>query len=347
MNRMRVMNFPVTNNVSIHVVIMLIQAVHFCNYSLAPWGIIYHKSNGRNCTFQIVGATRGNPDGFGNASGSGSQQPPPPPPGFAEVLVAQTELLSQLVQGQQLHQQQSGHNGHQPQAASYLDFLETQPPLFHQTNEPLDADAWIRSIKSKFSVLVVPCSDANKARFAAQQLRGTAHLWWDHYNDMLPVDHIVTYDEFKNAFRAHHLPEGLMERKLNEFLGLTQGTSTVLQYAQAFNNLCHYAGYHADTDAKKRDHFRRGLNTKLKDHLNPIKVDTYSELVNLAITQEDCIIAHRAEKKRKTPTGPSSASPLRYRLVQTATPQAPQQGRCVFRPPQQQEISNPPVPQQT
>ena len=138
-----------------------------------------------------------------------------------------------------------------------------------------------------------------------------------------------------------------MERKLNEFLGLTQGTSTVLQYAQAFNNLCHYAGYHADTDAKKRDHFRRGLNTKLKDHLNPIKVDTYNELVNLAITQEDCIIAHRAEKKRKAPTGPSSAWPLRYRLVQTATPQAPQQGRCVFRPPQQQEILNPPVPQQT
>ena len=97
MNRTRVMDFPVTNSVSIHVVIMLIQDVHFCNYSLAPWGIIYHKSNGRNCTFQIVGATRGNPDGFGNASGSGSQQPPPPLPGFAEVLVAQTELLSQLV----------------------------------------------------------------------------------------------------------------------------------------------------------------------------------------------------------------------------------------------------------
>jgi hypothetical protein len=43
--------------------------------------------------------------------------------------------------------------------------------------------------------------------------------------------------------------------------------------------------------------------------LNPIKVDTYNELVNLSITQEDCIITHRAEKKRKAPAGPSSAPP--------------------------------------
>ena len=78
--------------------------------------------------------------------------------------------------------------------------------------------------------------------FATQQLRDTARLWWDHYKAMLPADHIVIWDEFKNAFRAHHIPEGLMERKLNEFLALTHGTHTVIQYVQAFNNLCHYAG---------------------------------------------------------------------------------------------------------
>jgi hypothetical protein len=64
---------------------------------------------------------------------------------------------------------------------------------------------------------------------------------------------------------VHHIPEGLIERKLNEFLALTQGTHTVMQYAQAFNHLCQYAGYHADTDIKKRDHFCHGLNTKLKE----------------------------------------------------------------------------------
>jgi hypothetical protein len=55
---------------------------------------------------------------------------------------------------------------------------------------------------------------------------------------MQPVDHVVTWDEFKAAFRRHHIPTGIMDSKLNEFLALTQGTRTVLQYAQAFNDLC-------------------------------------------------------------------------------------------------------------
>jgi hypothetical protein len=53
----------------------------------------------------------------------------------------------------------------------------------------------------------------------------------------------------------------------------------------------------------------------------------------MALTQEDCISAHQAEKKRKIPTGPSSAQSLRYQLVQNASPRAPpwnnQSGRWV------------------
>jgi hypothetical protein len=109
-----------------------------------------------------------------------------------------------------------------------------------------------------------------------------------------------------------------LEQKLNEFLALTQGTHTVLQYAQAFNHLCQYASYHVDNDAKKQDRFRRGLNTKLKERLNLVKANTFSELVNMALTQEDCITAHHAEEKRKAPTGPSSAQSSRYRFVPNA-----------------------------
>ena len=57
---------------------------------------------------------------------------------------------------------------HQPQSVTYPDFFGTQPPLFNRTEEPLDADAWIKTIESKFYLLTVPCSEANKACFAAQ-----------------------------------------------------------------------------------------------------------------------------------------------------------------------------------
>ena len=106
-----------------------------------------------------------------------------------------------------------------------------------------------------------------------------------------------------------------MDRKLNEFLALTQGNRTVLQYAKAFNDLCPYARYHADTDEKKRDRFRRGLGTKLRDRLNTVRANSYNDLVNMAVSQEDCITTRQAEKKRKTPVAGPSAQPQRFRIV--------------------------------
>jgi hypothetical protein len=102
------------------------------------------------------------------------------------------------------------------------------------------------------------CPDDTKARFAVQQLRRPARTWWDHFCAMLPAGHEVSWEEFNTAFRGFHILAGILDRKLNEFLALNQGTRTILQYAQAFNDLCQYVGYHADSDEKKRDCFRGG-----------------------------------------------------------------------------------------
>jgi hypothetical protein len=48
--------------------------------------------------------------------------------------------------------------------------------------------------------------------------------------------------------------------------------------------MCQYVGYHADTDARKQDCFRRGLNTKLKERLNLVRADNFNELVNDGIS---------------------------------------------------------------
>jgi hypothetical protein len=187
--------------------------------------------------------------------------------------------------------------------------------LFTQVEDPLDADVWLRVVESKLPLLNGVCLDVAKVHFATQQLRGPAWTWWDHFLAMQSVDHVVEWGEFKAALRGHHIPAGIMDCKLNEFLALTQGSRTVLQYAQAFNDLCQYTGYHADTDEKKRDNFRRGLSTKLRDCLNTVRANSYNELVNMAIFQEDCITARQAEKKRKTPMAGPSAQPQHFRIV--------------------------------
>jgi hypothetical protein len=83
--------------------------------------------------------------------------------------------------------------------------------------------------------------------------------------------------------------------------------------------------------------------------LNLVRADNFNELVNMAITQEDCISAHRAEKRQKVLLGPSKLQPLRYRVIQNPVPRAPPRnvpaGRWVARPPQQPRFNRPPVPQ--
>jgi hypothetical protein len=61
----------------------------------------------------------------------------------------------------------------------------------------------------------------------------------------------VAWDEFRIAFRGHHLSAGTVRRKLIEFLELHQENHSVYEYTQEFNNLAQYGGHHVDTDAKK------------------------------------------------------------------------------------------------
>jgi hypothetical protein len=149
-----------------------------------------------------------------------------------ELMAQQNEIRRQLVQCQPYPQQFGGGQLQRPPAvATYQEFLSTQPPLFTKAEDPLDADVCLRVVESKFPLLTGACPDAAKTRFAAQRVRGPARTWWDHFLAMLPTNHVVTWEEFKTAFRGHYIPAGILDHKLNEFLALTQGTRTVLQYA--------------------------------------------------------------------------------------------------------------------
>jgi hypothetical protein len=49
---------------------------------------------------------------------------------------------------------------------SYSEFLATHPPLFSGGKDPLEADDWLRTTKSKFSLL--NCTEYQKTLYAAQ-----------------------------------------------------------------------------------------------------------------------------------------------------------------------------------
>ena len=69
---------------------------------------------------------------------------------------------------------------------------------------------------------------------------------------MRPAGPVATRADFSAAFRVHHIPEGLMDRKREELCAFTDGKLTVDAYSREFSNLARYATQEVSTDAKKQ-----------------------------------------------------------------------------------------------
>ena len=93
----------------------------------------------------------------------------------------------------------------------------------------------------------------------------------------------MTWREFTTAFRQYYIPDGLLNKKLSEFLELKQGNMTVMEYVNKFNHLTQYDGTHVDTDEKKMDRFNGGLSCILHEKLYTGGYQTFGALINAAI----------------------------------------------------------------
>ena len=104
---------------------------------------------------------------------------------------------------------------------------------------------------------------------------------------MQPTGHRFTWAEFRTAFRAFHIPKGVMDIKRQEFRNLKQGNKSVIDYVHEFNYLAQYAPEDVSTDEKKRDRFMDGLSEEMQDKLAALDFSDFNHLVNKAIVAED------------------------------------------------------------
>ena len=81
---------------------------------------------------------------------------------------------------------------------------------------------------------------------------------------MLPARIATTWKEFQSAFRAQHIPLGLMDQKKKEFCKLRQGKTTIDEYHRKFIELSCYARDEIGTDARKQERFHEELHPDIK-----------------------------------------------------------------------------------
>jgi hypothetical protein len=168
-----------------------------------------------------------------NANNENNATNPPPPPTLEQVLLMQAQMLQTMQQTIANMQQGQGHQpAPQPEHRGKMgEFQRTKPPTFSHSTEPMDGDDRLKTIEKKLQV--TQCNNREKVLFASHQLEGPASDWWDAYVDAHAAPEEINWEEFRAAFRSHHVPQGIIKMK-KEFQDLKQGSMSVSEYVTRF-----------------------------------------------------------------------------------------------------------------
>jgi hypothetical protein len=106
----------------------------------------------------------------------------------------------------------------------------------------------LKTIEKKLQV--VQCNNREKVLFASHQLDGPTVDWWDAYVEAHEEPVSINWQEFRNNFRTHHVPFGMMKLK-KKVEDLKQGSMSVNEFVTQFPQLSRYALDNVDIDEKK------------------------------------------------------------------------------------------------
>jgi hypothetical protein len=159
--------------------------------------------------------------------------------------------------------------------------------------EPMDADDWLKFVEKKLQV--VQCNNREKVLLASHQLYGPAADWWDAYVEAHEEPESINWPEFRAAFCAHHLPQGVIKLKKKEFKDLKQGSMSMNEYITKFTQLSRYALHEVNNDEKKQECFRNGLNDGIAYALEAWDIENFQGMVNKALVLKN----HRGVMERK------------------------------------------------
>lgn len=110
----------------------------------------------------------------------------PLPPTMVEVLAQiecnrmdQTRILEQIARNTSTAPGSSSRAGSHHAHGGLMDFQQTNPPVFSNLEDPMEAKDWLRNIENK--MLIAQCSEKEKVLFTSYKLDGAASAWWDNF----------------------------------------------------------------------------------------------------------------------------------------------------------------------
>ncbi|MQM18606.1 hypothetical protein Taro_051601 [Colocasia esculenta] len=147
-----------------------------------------------------------------------------------------------------------------------------------------------------------------QAALQAQLEAHRADVWWSSLLHTRFEDGAVAvyWDEFVRLFRAKFFPKHIQDKMEQEFLSLTQGSMTVLEYEGRFSELSKYTPHIVADERRKAKKFVMGLRPSLRTRLVAFVHRTLEAALSAACRQEGEMEQYLEEKKasQKRPAAP-------------------------------------------
>ncbi|XP_043700061.1 uncharacterized protein LOC122650736 [Telopea speciosissima] len=135
---------------------------------------------------------------------------------------------------------------------------------------------------------VLGCNDEQEIACANYQLEGGAETWWRSTHPILTATHPnLPWAQFKEAFHENYFPQNFRECKEDEFMALTQGSRSVLEYQQRYEELHYFVPPHMRDNQEKARRFKRVLRSTIGAIVVPHNVQRDSEVLQMAKLVED------------------------------------------------------------
>jgi hypothetical protein len=206
----------------------------------------------------------------------------------------------------------------------------------------IEADDWLHGIRRRLEL--VKSNDKEGVNIATFQLRGIASAWWECFCAIHPDPANIGWTEFAHAFHEHHLMEGAMDAKAEEFRKLQMGTMTVREYTNKFIQLMRYVPEYTNTEKQRHYYYMKGLTQPIRSKLLGHDCPTLKQLINKAnIVEMDLKEidlekeALRNEKRKRIQSIYVSSSTQRLKLVDRTLP-GPLPPRAQGQPPYRPQV---------
>jgi hypothetical protein len=89
--------------------------------------------------------------------------------------------------------------------------MSHHPPTYSHSTDPLVVDDWLKTITKKLER--AQCIDREMVLYASGGLEGLASDWWDAYTFAHPAANTIIWQQFRDTFRAYHIPDGVLKLK--------------------------------------------------------------------------------------------------------------------------------------